>query len=261
MADVPTIAVINESTVATDLDIALMVNALHKQVWRDFVPAYGSASGANVVCIPKGRVVPSGAWQLAILDTSDQAGALGYHDVTSTGQPLGKVFAKDDLQYGSSLSVTTSHELLEMLADPEITKTFDLRISATEVDQYAYEDCDAVEDDSLGYQINGVLLSDFVLPTWFNDPSKAVAGTKYDFMGKLSAPLQLLTGGYIGMQKIINGQPQGWTQITDRLMGDCSKPSHIIKPGSRRWRRTSYQNGKTPKKSAPVAALCKVKHA
>ena len=31
---------------------------------------------------------------MLVLDTSDQAGALGYHDVTPQGLPLGKVFAK-----------------------------------------------------------------------------------------------------------------------------------------------------------------------
>ena len=53
-------------------------------------------------------------------DNPDQAGALGYHEITSQGTPLGKVFAKLDLQSGASWTVTLSHELLEMLADPWI---------------------------------------------------------------------------------------------------------------------------------------------
>jgi len=49
-----------------------------------------------------------------ILDDSDQAGALGYHDLTSDGLPIGKVFAASDLKAGTSWTVTASHELLEM---------------------------------------------------------------------------------------------------------------------------------------------------
>ena len=250
MGDIPTVAIINESTVAADLDLALITNALHKQVWRDFLPAFGkNGQAVNVQCIPAGRVVPVGAWQLGIFDSSDQAGALGYHDVTPQGQPLGKVFAKDDLASGSSLSVTISHELLEMLADPQITKVFSMPGPNGTTIQYAYEDCDAVEDDSLGYSINEVLLSDFVYPSWFADPASAKAGVQYDFQKKVTAPLQLLAGGYIGQQIIdANGNPQGWTQITAR--NAPPKPAHIIKPGSRRYKRPVHPDSRV--KSRPV---------
>jgi len=237
MGDVPTIAFINESTVADDVTVSQIVNAIHKQVWRDFVPAWGIKKAANCMFVAKGQNVPAGAWQMIILDTSDQAGALGYHETTSTGQPLGKVFAKSDQQYGSSLSVTISHETLEMLADPEIDQTYTRVVSPQETDIYALEDCDAVEDDSLGYIINGILLSDFVFPSWFSDPGNQQAGTQYDFMSKCSEPLQLLSGGYIGIQKVINGQSQGWTQITDKLWKGAPKPAHLVIPGSRRDRR------------------------
>ena len=54
------------------------------------------------------------------MDDSDQAGALGYHDLTSAGLPMGKVFARTDLQNNLSWTVTVSHELLEILGDPMI---------------------------------------------------------------------------------------------------------------------------------------------
>lgn len=234
MAEINTVAIINESTVAKDLDIALITNALHKQVWRDVVPVYGDKAKVNVVCIPKGRVIPANALQLAILDNSDQAGALGYHDVDHNGNPIGKVFAEEDIKYGSSLSVTISHELLELLGDPKITSVFELATGPGEVTQYAYELCDACEDDSLGYRINGVPLSDFVYPSWFSDPKNPAKGP-YDFCGKITAPLQLLAGGYIGTQLVKNGVPQGWTQIT--AQGAPKKPAHQVIAGSRRHRR------------------------
>ena len=66
-------------------------------------------------------------WQLIILDDSDQADALGYHELTAAGLPLGKVFAGSDIADGASWQVTASHELLEMLIDPQIN-------AVTEVD-------------------------------------------------------------------------------------------------------------------------------
>ena len=54
------------------------------------------------------------------MDDPDQAGALGYHEMSSRGTPLGKVFAGLDMRLGTSWTVTLSHELLEMLADPWI---------------------------------------------------------------------------------------------------------------------------------------------
>ena len=88
-------AVINSSTVLTDDDVLGAVAALQTQVHRDFAPAWGI--DAEVVGVAKGKKPPVGSWWLAVLDDSDQAGALGYHDVTNEGLPLGKVFAGTDL--------------------------------------------------------------------------------------------------------------------------------------------------------------------
>lgn len=222
-----TIAILNESTVLKDAQIQPVVAALQKQVANDFCPAWNIAV-PTLVFVPQGQPAPAGAWHLLILDNSDQAGALGYHDVTPEDQPLGKVFAKDDLDAGTSWSVTISHELLEMLADPLINLTSVVQKSARSGRVYALEDCDAVEDDSFGYKIDDILVSDFVLPSWFVPGSPA----PWDFQKKLSAPLQLLPGGYIGV--LAFSSKKGWTQITaeDKPGG---KPAKV---GSRRERRS-----------------------
>ena len=78
---------------------------------------------------------------------------------------MGKVFAKTDLQYNSSWTVTASHELLEMLGDPEINLGVFVQPNAQTGRLYAYENCDACESDNYGYQIGNILVSDFVFPT------------------------------------------------------------------------------------------------
>src|SRR5258708_24239792 len=115
------IAVINASTVLTDDQVQAAVPALQTQVHRDFAPIWGI--DADVSFVPSGSNPNPGLWWLTVLDDSDQAGALGYHDITDQGLPLGKGFAGTDLKYSKQWTVTASHELLEMLADPEINLT------------------------------------------------------------------------------------------------------------------------------------------
>jgi len=223
------VAVINESTVVSDADLASMVAALQVQVGRDFAPIWGRY--ARLTFFPKGSTPPADQWWLAIMDSSDQAGALGYHETTDAGAPLGKVFAKDDLTYGSSVSVTISHELLEMLGNPFINLTaFDVN-AAQLTNIFMHEMCDPCEDDSLGYKINGIQVSDFLLPAWFD--ATPPAGTAYfSFNKKLTAPLSLATGGYMSYYSIAQNQ---WVQKTaNQQHPGAMKPLHeVAKPGTR----------------------------
>jgi hypothetical protein len=199
MAPVPTIDLVNESTVIGDGEIAPLVAALQVQVAADFHPHWNA--GCRLVHT---RAVGRTSWGLVILDDSDQAGALGYHDLTSAGLPLGKVFAKSVIADGLSWTVTASHELLEMLADPWID-------SAVQVGQetfYALEVADACEADQYGYLVNGIEVSDFVLPAWFQPD----AAGPFDVRGHITQPLELLPGGYIGEWT----PSRGWTQKTAR---------------------------------------------
>lgn len=168
-----------------------------------------------------------------ILDDSDQANALGYHDLTTEGLPIGKVFAASDLKAGTSWSVTASHELLEMLADPNINLTVFVQNANTTGTLYAYEVCDACEDDSFGYKINNILVSDFVYPTWFEN-FREQGSTQFDKMNQIQNPLQLLTGGYIGVFNVNDGS--GWQQQTaEKHPMNLRHRGHV---GSRRERRS-----------------------
>ena len=203
------ISVINENTVLADADVTPAVAALQKQVTHDFRPVSGT--DAELIIVPKSTQPSNGSWWLVLLDDSDQADALGYHDLTTEGLPIGRVFAASDLKAGTSWTVTASHELPEMLGDPNINLTVFAQNSNTAGILYAYEVCDAREDDSLGYQIDNILLSDFVYPSWF-ESFRAEDSTQFDRMNKIQAPLQLLAGGYIGTFNVTSGR--GWQQTT-----------------------------------------------
>ncbi len=232
-AQTPTIqiSVINESTILADTDVAPVVAALQKQVTNDFRPVWGTDAELKIVA--KGVQPPTGSWWLVLLDDSDQANALGYHDLTTDGLPIGKVFAASDLKAGTSWTVTASHELLEMLGDPNINLTVFVENTDTAGVLYAYEVCDACEDDSLGYQIDNILVSDFVYPAWF-EGFHTEGSTQFDRDNKMRTPFQLLAGGYIGIYNVTAGT--GWTQKTQE-----QRPMNLLHRGAvgtRRERRT-----------------------
>jgi hypothetical protein len=218
----PNVAVINRSSVVNDTEVRTITTALQKQVTDHFKPFWGV--DASLTFVGQGDLARKDAWWLTILDDSDQAEALGYHDVTVTGLPLGKAFAKSDLAAGYRVSVTVSHELLEMLADPEIN------LCAQVGDRlYAYEVCDPCEADPFGYLIGDTLVSDFVTPAWFR-PTLASPGP-YDFREVLDKPLTLLAGGYLQYLQLTDSA--GWQQETASKSQQQQRP----RVGSRRERR------------------------
>lgn len=242
------VAVINASSVLSDEQVQNAVPALQRQVHDHFAPVWGI--DADLTFVPTGSQPAKNSWWLSVLDNSDQAGALGYHDLTPQGLPLGKVFAGTDLQYGLEWTVTASHELLEMLADPDINLTAFNQTSDTAGTLYAYEVCDACEDDSQGYKIDDTLVSDFVYPSWFEFFWKAGA-TQFDYMKKITKPLELLEGGYIGAFDIASGG--GWHQITAQAEQGVS---YRARPpvGSRRERRRTPRHLWQPSTVDPAAS-------
>jgi hypothetical protein len=230
------VAVFTRATVAEASDSAVqpMAAAVQKQIQRDFAAAWNVT--ADLVFFPASQAVPKDMWQIGIFDNADQAGALGYHDVTRDGFPLGKVFARTTLVDGGKISVTLSHEVLEMLADPDINLTAFVEAPSGGGRLYAYEVCDAVEADVLGYDIDGVTVSDFVTPAWFQSFRKK-GSTDFSFRKHVNHPFALAEGGYIGYYDVSGGS--GWQQLTlnRKAMFKARAPR-----GSRRERR------RTPRK-------------
>ncbi len=221
----PVVAVMNESTVVSDTEAQRVMQALQVQTSRDFAPLWGQT--ASLVFIPKGGKPPAGAWWMVLMDSSDVAGALGYHDLTSEGLPLAKVFCKTTIDDGAHWSVCASHELLEMLGDSNI----DLAAQVGDSEFWSYENCDATEGDEFGYLINNILVSDFVTKEWWNP--NALPGTQFDFCGHLKSPLEILPGGYISSWTPGNG----WGMVMAQKPSTKTLISSRGHVGSRRERR------------------------
>lgn len=243
-----TISLINGSTVLSNAEVQAALPALQSQISRDFAPNWGI--DAELKFWPSTQTAPpAGSWWLVILDDADQALALGYHDVTPDGLPLGKVFARTDRDSGHVWTVTASHELLEMLADPWMDRAT-VVLDGANCQIYAYEVCDACEDDGFGYRIGGTQVSDFVFPAWFNPKSQAA---KFDHCGHITRPLGLLAGGYIGVFDSGSGWKQQDAPNTAKQFDDKLKvPRRLaVNFGSRRERRARNASGGPIVRSTP----------
>jgi len=177
--------------------------ALAKQAAEHVAPLWSIVPPA-LEYAPNGKVV-AGASALAIFDTPEQAGYLGYHSVGPDGVPYGRVFVDPILRSGGTLfqtsnavSVTLSHEWLELIGDPAANEWCD---DAGEW-SYAEELCDPCQGDA--YLIDGVMVSDFVTPLWFEPYAHPAA--RFDHMSLLTAPFQLRSDGY-AIRRPQNGGP------------------------------------------------------
>jgi hypothetical protein len=235
------IAVINASTVLTDDQVNSVVSVLQKQINRDFVPVWGVS--ANLAFVPVSDKFPPGAWWLVILDNPDQAGDFGYHDLTKENLPMGKVFAALDMQYKHHWTASASHELLEMLVDPDLNLSASVSTGETTQRLYAYEICDACESEEFGYKIDGTLVSDFVYPAWFESFHEPV-GTQFDYSRKIKKPFELLPGGYINVFDGVSAA--GWQQIHPK--GETHHYHMRPSVGSRRERRRTRRDLWLPSK-------------
>lgn len=184
--------------------------ALQKQITRDFTPFWGLR--ATVDAFEDLDSVPSdylpvvlfgdpqqlvGRLEFAIgeeyaaqlVDDFERDRLSGLHLNSFTRQPFALVSAAD------TWSVTMSHEVLELIADP-----FGNRLVAAahprdprERVKYLLEICDPCQ--ATWYPVNGVPVSDFYTPRYF-DPI-GIDRSRYSFTGALEYPRQILDGGYL----------------------------------------------------------------
>ena len=215
------------TSLLTDSEVDAFVLAQQVQIDRDFGNVWNAFGTVSVG--PAEAAENPTDWNVLLLDNSDIPGDLGYHDADGS-VPVAKVFVSDAINDGLRWSVSASHEVLEMLADPNIDRTV-TRGRYT----YALEVCDPVEDDSFGYDIAGVTMSAFVKPAWFG-----IGPNVRDFcwpkIMQINAPFVLAYGGYISRYQWPFGN---WEQT----MADKVGPRAVNKkPTSRTMRRFNKRN-------------------
>jgi len=200
-----------DTTGKLDADLVQSVAAaLNIQVTRD-LPQFWHIS-ATVTYLSSPHKVPAGVWPVQLVK-SLPPGEGGFH-LDKHKQPYAKVIATPQ---NDGWTIAASHEVLEMLVDPygnRLQSSVEIEIKGKKIvdgtGQYGYlvEACDPCEDDKFGYTINGVVVSDFITPRFY-DPL-VTAGTRYSFTGAIKAPRQILPGGYISW---VNHEADEWQQL------------------------------------------------
>ena len=128
-------------------------------------------------------------WPVQLVKTLPP-GEGGFH-LDKHNQPYAKVIADpgDD-----SWTIDASHETIEMLVDPSgnrMQSSQSIEIVGGKIQdgtgqfEYLVEACDPCEANNYGYTVQGVAVSDFITPHFY-DPV-AASGTRYSFTGRYRA--------------------------------------------------------------------------
>src|SRR5215475_5889249 len=144
----PTIACFNQAQTPLGVDLDDLIAAMQAYVDNFVAPVWGTPA-----TLQRSDDFVAGAWAMVFLDDADQANALAYHDLTSDGLPVAKVFVRTTLANNDLVSVSASHELVEMLVDPAINM---LTTGPDPKAVYAYESADPVE--RLSFKVNGIAM-------------------------------------------------------------------------------------------------------
>jgi glycoside hydrolase-like protein/lipase (class 3) len=198
------IALVSESELIPAGDVSKVAAAIQKQATRDLSPIW--EINATIDVFARLEDVPVGYWSVIARDDIDDPSAAGIHE-DENGQPFALVTASSDINVWS---ITASHEALEMLVDPSGNRLVaaDSKLQGRRVN-YLVEVCDPSEAAEHAYSCNGILVSDFYTPNYF-DPVKA-GSVRYSFTGAISEPLQVLRGGYLSWQ---DPESNSWWQET-----------------------------------------------
>lgn len=191
--------------------------------------------------------IPAGAWVIELLDTSDEPGALGYHEDQAfskdshglkkssgrssrgkalhpdTGEeiPLAKVFVHTCRQDGVPASEVLTHELFEMTVDPQVVDETLLRVYVNPADgnEYIAEVGDPVQDRAWDVGapehrpcgVDEALIADLAYPAWWGQEQTRPYTSLCEELGLSDrvGPFEVAPGGYISFR----GPDGEWQQV------------------------------------------------
>ena len=186
----PVVYVENDSTVVPSADVAAALPAFQTAVSRDLAASWGT--DAWLTTDP--AFAKSAAMVVKLEDDATCMGCLGYHTVE--GRPVSHVFARTGAEYGESWQLTFTHELFEMLVDPWVN-----HLALWGGRTWLVETADPCESGFYAYRIDGVVISDFITPRWYD---RSLPG-RFDFTGAFRRPGQIGRHGYASYR-----DPNAW---------------------------------------------------
>jgi hypothetical protein len=200
-------------------DLLAVAAAVERQLTDD-VPRFWGVSG-TVSVFTKLELVPADYWPVIVSDKFTFP-SLGFHQELN-GTPYALV------KYTRSYSQAVSHEMIEMLTDPHgerLVAGASVKRGQGRVN-FLVEVCDPSEGSDFGYEVDGILVSDFYTQRYFDDEYQP--GVRYSFTGAIKQPRQVLKEGYLTWedpddksrwQEVRFGENQGILELPSLPDGD-----------------------------------------
>lgn len=213
-------------------------SAIQKKLTFDVAPIWNKSAVLHYIGDSQIEKPQPGNGLITLVDKGGTDGTLGSHWADqATGDPRGEVDVRAAMNDNVQPSQVLDHEGGEMTIDENAA-------DATQVNNefWCKEINDPVESSDPDYQIDGVLMENFVTPAFFRPGSSG----PWDFRKKLTSALQVLPQGY-QLKVALGGD---WSQITGAL---ARKSKCVAAPGSRRALRITRAGG-DPSKLVLVAA-------
>lgn len=182
----------NRSTIDTsEIPMKAIEDAIARQL-KEFAAVWGSVTWDITNDLNRQ------GFRVVLRDYTHDKDALADHWRVD-GRPTATVYARDILRLtkgswtkgSNSVSASVSHEVVELLADPVACYYVD----GLDDWMYALEVADPVQDDY--YNIDGIAVSNFTYPDYWNPWGKKTRLQKLDRMGKITRSFEVRDGGYL----------------------------------------------------------------
>jgi hypothetical protein len=207
--------ILSSARISAD-NFAAIVEANMMQLSRDFAPAWDRRAPA-VIGWPSDKPIMGGAdvemRPVFFRDARDDdpPDAFAYHSAGDNGRPEIHVLCDRILDEPGAdfddVSIAAGHEIIETEGD-EYANIWSDRGDGTEE---PHELVDRVQGGSYAVDVKHrdgstrqMRVTNFLLPAAFDDG--APDGTKFDFLGKLTAPRQVDIGGYTTVRPVGGGE-------------------------------------------------------
>ena len=226
--------------------------ALDIQARRDLGPLW--SIDATVEPVPDPARIPAGMLPIFVVD--DTPNHVGGLHTDNDGHAFAVVLASRDWGLGAS------HECIEMLIDPQGSRLqtgLGLQIADGAIEdgpvrvQYLVEACDPMEDPAHAYTIEGVTVSDFYTPAYFDDAFRP--GTRYSHNGSVTRPRQVNLNGYLSWVHPVLGHMQQLRWFEDGpILHDLPDHSQATTQDGLSLRQFVDRHTVTPRHRRPPAA-------
>ncbi|HWU86619.1 MAG TPA: hypothetical protein VN253_05065 [Kofleriaceae bacterium] len=190
------VSIVNFSSALADDEVMEAVRVVNRQVMEDVRPRwqlsaqlfFSSASGGA----PAPDLLVDDA-AIFVCDTPEGQN-IGFHQANALDIPYGFVFTELAHQLGQPWTITLSHEVIEMIVDPQVNQLVvgPHPTEPTRSVPFLKEVCDPVQADS--YVIDGTAVANFVTPAYYAVGSSPRSTNQ---CARDLAPFGVLHGGYV----------------------------------------------------------------